>query len=145
MTIPTNAKPIILRDYEAQALASGRLGAIVRVVKPRYRADECGFQICTNISTSERWIEKYDENECGFDSPRYALPPYRPGDTLWGRETWATCDSFADVFEEPLALGFYYKADAVADGMDWADDKEVVKWRPPHNHATRSLPPHPAG
>ena len=35
MTIPANAKPIVLRDYESQALASGRLGAIVRVVKPQ--------------------------------------------------------------------------------------------------------------
>jgi hypothetical protein len=31
MIIPQGAKPLILRDYEAQALASGRLGAIVRV------------------------------------------------------------------------------------------------------------------
>jgi len=55
--------------------------------------------------------------------------PYKPGDVLYVKEAWATHKDFADVFEELLTNGYYYKVDAM--DMDWVDDCEIVRWRSP--------------
>ena len=84
MTIPTNAKPLVLRDYEAQALASGRMGAIVRVVPERlldkyYDYDDwCNAVIPAGIPCTRDYEKSFFLNHS----------PYRPGDTLWGKETY---------------------------------------------------------
>lgn len=90
--IPKSAKPIILRDYESQALASGRLGAIARVVKPhKYNY----IKTAPNRKPAEFRVISYDTAQfvCLCE------PPYRPGDYLWCKQTWAI--GKVDCGEEP--------------------------------------------
>ena len=58
----------------------------------------------------------------------YFKCPYKPGDILWVRETWCTHEDMADVFENQLRPGYYYKANEI--GKEWVNDREIVKWRP---------------
>ena len=124
MTIPTNAKPIILRDYEAQSLASGRMGAIVRVVNPQPPND-------TDIAGPEWYTPGYidrngdlqpaSEDVFGIysDDGEWGLKcHYLPGDTLWCREVWYYESHMEDLTagEPDLPSGAYshryiFKAD----------------------------------
>lgn len=68
-----------------------------RLIKPRYRDDECGFQIITNAHTGEFVrVEKISDQGSGIfpdGSERYVNPPYRPGDILYVRETWRVLEA----------------------------------------------------
>lgn len=114
-------KPMLFNTEMVRAILSGQKTCTRRVVKPRYKEDEGGFQINTNVKTGERWVEKSDWDEGSFDPPRYVNPPCRPGDILYVRETW-----------NGIALGnakvgytdlYWYKADD--ESQNPAD-----KWRP---------------
>lgn len=105
-------KPIIFNTDMVKTILNGRKTQTRRLVKPRYRVDECGFYVCTNKATGERWIEKYDDNELGFENPRYIHPPYQPGDILWVRETW--CHLYNLDNDDQCVWGtgkYYYAAD----------------------------------
>lgn len=86
------AKPILFNTEMVRAILDGRKTATRRCIKPRYREDEGGFQVCTNKATGEKWVEKQDWDEGSFDEPRYINPPYQPGDILYIRETWERFD-----------------------------------------------------
>lgn len=81
-------KPIRFNSHMVDAILDGRKTVTRRVVKPRYKEDEGGFQVNRNVKTGERWVEKSDWDEGSFDPPRYVNPPYLPSDVLWVRETW---------------------------------------------------------
>jgi hypothetical protein len=83
-----SVKPILFNTNMVRAILDGRKTVTRRIIKPRYRDDEYGIQIVTNLGTGEQYIEKTDEEEGGFDSPRYVMPPYQPGDILYVREAW---------------------------------------------------------
>lgn len=125
------AKPILFNTEMVRAVLDGRKTVTRRVVKPRYRADEGGFQVITTRSGEFVRVEKVDENECGIFSDgteRYVNPAYNVGDILYVRETWCTDDDMVDVFEESLTHGIYYRANEINN--NWVDDKEIVKWKP---------------
>lgn len=80
--------PILFNTEMVRAILTGRKTATRRLIRPRYKEDESGFEIMTNMGTGERWVEKVDEEEMSFDPPRYITPPYQSGDILYVRETW---------------------------------------------------------
>lgn len=81
-------KAILFNTEMAQAILAGRKTQTRRPIKPRYKDDECGFNVCTNKATGEQWVEKMDEDEGGFNDTRYVNPLYKKGDILYVRETW---------------------------------------------------------
>lgn len=82
------AKPILFNTEMVRAILDGRKTVTRRVIKPRYKDDEGGFQVNTNVATGENWVEKMDWDEGSFDEPRYINPPYNTDDILYVRETW---------------------------------------------------------
>ncbi len=80
--------PILFNTKMVRAILDGRKTVTRRVVKPRYKDDEYGFAVITDMGTGEKWIEKTDEEEMTFDSPRYINPPYSPNDILYVREAF---------------------------------------------------------
>ena len=97
--------PILFNTEMVQAILAGKKTETRRAVKTRYKDDEYGFEVMTNMGTGERWLEKTDEEEMSFDPPRYINPPYQPEDILYVRETW--CKGSLDYGKEQ----YYYKAD----------------------------------
>ena len=79
-------KPILFNTDMVRAILDGRKTVTRRVVKPRYRDGEHGFQILTHKDGRFAGIEVIDENE--FPT-RWLASPYQPGDILYVRETWA--------------------------------------------------------
>lgn len=111
-------KPILFNTAMVQAILDGRKTMTRRVVKPRYRNDEYGFQVITTMDGHFVRVEKIDENECGIfedGTERHVSPPYQPGDILWVREKWEH-----DDYE-----GF---VDYRADFTD--EEAKDIKWRP---------------
>lgn len=112
------AKPILFNTDMVQAILDGRKTETRRLIKPQPKH----VQALTDgrFETSE---------DGGFDQDvKYIKPPYKPGDILYVRETWCTHEDMADVFEEQLIPGYYYKANEI--GKEWVNDREIVKWRP---------------
>lgn len=83
-----SAKPILFNTDMVRAILDGRKTVTRRAVKPRYKVDEGGFEVCTNKGTGERWVEKTDWDGGSFDNPRDVEPPYHPGDILYVLETY---------------------------------------------------------
>lgn len=83
-------KPIIMGAESVRAILDGRKTMTRRVVNPKYKQDEFGFNVCTNKETGEQWVEKADEDGGDFeDGTRIVLCPYgKVGDRLWVREEW---------------------------------------------------------
>jgi hypothetical protein len=129
-------KPIIFNTPMVQAILAGRKTQTRRVINPRYKAAEYGFHVCTIEATGDRWVEKYDENEMGFDNPRYIPPRYIPNDILWVRETWLRYETI-DSWLDNVNL-YMFKADYTADQLDHIK-RQKGKWRPsihmPHEAA----------
>ncbi len=79
-------KPILFNTDMVKAILDGRKTVTRRLIKPRFRDGEAGFQIVTNEHTGEFIrVEIYDEYE---NETRWLDPPYSPGDILYVRETW---------------------------------------------------------
>ena len=114
--------PILFNAEMVQAILNGKKTQTRRPLKPRFRENEAGFQIITNLHSGEFVrVEYYDEFE---DTTRYMNPPCNPGDILWVRETWAQYNANGRII---------YRADA--DGRDLAahyneyGNREAY-WRP---------------
>ncbi len=115
-------KPILFNTKMVKAILEDRKTVTRRLIKPRYKDDEYGFQVCHNADWSNWYVEKMDEDEGGFINTRYVNPPYQKGDILYVRETYAQIDIDVDsmYFENSgeLYRGMYiYKA----DGADLSD------------------------
>lgn len=127
--------PILFNTEMVRAILDGRKTTTRRLIRPRYKEDESGFKIMTNMGTGERWVEKVDEEEMSFDPPRYINPPYQPGDILYVRETWQylyELDGNEQIIE---GTGKYYYAatDSLPSG-GYVDSKgstyEIIPWKP---------------
>lgn len=92
-------KHILFNAEMVRAILDGRKTCTRRVVKTR-RKDACGFYVTKRPDGSFAGIYEYDEDQRMFENP--LIPPYKPGDILYVRETWG----------EGYAEGTYiYKAD----------------------------------
>ena len=109
-------KPILFNTEMVRAILAGKKTQTRRLLKPKYRENEAGFQVITNKNNGQFGrVEYYDEYE---EVTRYMKPPCDPDDILWVRETWNAdwCDHYI------------YKADggsAVAAGY-----RKEPRWRP---------------
>lgn len=108
-------KPILFNTEMVKAILDGRKTQTRRILKPKYRENEYGFQVITNLHDGKFVrVEYYDEYE---EVTRYMRPPCNPGDILWVRET------FDDV---GLGSPWYYKADGDLRPECWKGER----WRP---------------
>jgi len=108
-------KPILFSAPMVKAIRAGRKTQTRRVIK----IDDAPENWRKSLAgTSVVRTEPYDVK----------LPRYAAGDILWVRETWCTHEDMADVFENQLRPGYYYKANEI--GKEWVNDREIVKWRP---------------
>lgn len=78
-------KPILFNTEMVRAILDGRKTCTRRVVKTR-RKDACGFYVTKRPDGSFAGIYEYDEDERMFENQ--LIPPYKPGDVLYVRETW---------------------------------------------------------
>jgi len=128
--------PILFNANMVKTISDGRKTVTRRVVKPGWRDDESGFQVCRNTANPNDWyVEKVDENEIGFDNTRYINPPYRPGDILYIRETWQylyELDGNEEIIENTGK--YYYAATDILPTGGYVDSRgitqETVPWRP---------------
>ena len=96
-------KPILFNTDMVRAILEGRKTVTRRVVKPHYRDNEIGFNIIKNANTGKYvCIEYFDEWE---NETRYMADPYRPGDILYVRETWAPF--YKTMYSAPV-IGYRY-------------------------------------
>ncbi len=116
-------KPILFNTSMVRAILDGHKTVTRRVVKPRYKDDEGGFQVCTNKATGEWWVEKSDWNEGGFDIPRYIEPPYQIGDILWVREK--TYGKPGGIDNQDLCYATHCHC-----GLSDEEHAKVIGWRP---------------
>ena len=131
-------RPILFNTEMVRAILDGRKTVTRRVVNPRYRNDEGGFQVITTTSGEFVRVEKVDENECGTfpdGSERYVNSPYAIGDILYVRETWQfipciDCDKSLCQMKSVL----YESADMIGEGCfvykeDYLEPKRM-SWKP---------------
>jgi len=107
--------PILFSTAMVQAIQAGRKTQTRRVVKPR-----------SYICDVEDGIP-YEMTE--DDSQPIKCPYGQPGDVLWVRETWATCQPYGPDESLHWMYKTGQKGDAIPDHLDWYrfDDG---KWRP---------------
>ena len=113
-------KPILFNTEMVRAILERKKTTTRRLIRPRYREDESGFQICINKATGERWAEKVNEDNCGVfedGSTRQINPPYCVGEILYVRETWM------NVNTEENPEYFYLADDDLPAGV-------LEKWKP---------------
>ena len=97
-------KPILFNTEMVRAILDGRKTCTRRVVKTR-RKDACGFYVTRYSDGSFAGVYEYDEDERMFENP--LIPPYKPGDILYVRETWTKeCEKY------------YYRTDFDSDYLD---------------------------
>lgn len=107
--------PILFNTEMVRAILDGRKTQTRRILKPKYRENEYGFQVITNLHDGKFVrVEYYDEYE---EVTRYMRHPCNPGDILWVRET------FDDI---GLGAPWYYKADGDLRPECWKGER----WRP---------------
>lgn len=117
-------KPILFNTAMVRAILDGRKTQTRRVVVPRYRDGDAGFNVITNAATGKfLYIEYYDEDE--FSTERRLNPPYIPGDVLYVRETWKQYTT--GTAGPGLIDGYLYKADEPQDTSGMMVDG---RWHP---------------
>lgn len=106
-------KPILFNTDMVRAILDGRKTVTRRVIKPHFRPGEVSWQVITEKHSGKYVrIEYLDEWE---NETRYMSEPFRPGDILYVRETWAE-----------MPYGYVYRADDERpEGWDSED-----RWRP---------------
>jgi len=121
-------KPILFNTEMVRAIIEGRKTVTRRI-------DKAWNDFCEplpdfiNNKVRTYAVQNYGNREhTDYISMCEVKMPICEGDILYVRETWCTDEDIADVFEENLIHGFYYRADNT--DMDWVNDKEIVKWRP---------------
>ena len=120
------SKPILFNTEMVRAILEGRKTVTRRVIKPKLRDGEYGFNVWYNEITGNHVVEKYDEDENSFCPTRYVNPPYSVGDILYVRET------FNDIETDTIL----YAADEefIDFGCKRVDDylfmESEIKWKP---------------
>ena len=127
-------KPILFNTAMVQAILDGRKTTTRRIIKPHYKADEYGFQICTNVVDESDWyVEKTNEDGGGFENTRYINPPYKVGDILYVRETWMISNPMGDTLKGEGTAEYVYKA-GYAKGkrvhIIASQEKNLGVWKP---------------
>ena len=117
-----------------QAILDGRKTTTRRIIKPHYKADEYGFQICTNVVDESDWyVEKTNEDDGSFENTRYINPPYKVGDILYVRETWMISNPMGDTLKGEGTAEYVYKA-GYAKGkrvhIIASQEKNLGVWKP---------------
>ena len=110
-------KPILFNTEMVRAILDGRKTCTRRLVKTR-RKDACGFYVTKRPDGSFAGIYEYDEDERMFENQ--LIPPYKPGDVLYVRET----------FIQAAAHTFWYKADDnswISEGLHWKPSIHMPK------------------
>lgn len=95
-------KPILFSTEMVRAILNGRKTCTRRVVKTR-RKDACGFFVTKSPDGSFAGVYEHDEDGRMFENQ--LIPPYKPGDILYVRETWCK-GSWGNEKER-----YYYQAD----------------------------------
>ena len=114
-------KPILFNTDMVRAIMYGRKTCTRRVVKTR-RKDACGFYVTRYSDGSFAGVYEYDEDERMFENQ--LIPPYKPGDVLYVRETWCglPVNEAGHFRGHPI---YYYKADGDLRPEGWRG-----AWRP---------------
>lgn len=115
-------KPILFNTEMVKAIMEGRKTVTRRLIKPKYKGDECGFQVVTTNEGEFIRVEKIDENECGIfadGTERHVNPPYKVGDILYVRETWCKDGE-----------SYFFKADTDMDEAIIYMAINDLKWKP---------------
>lgn len=111
-------KPILFNTEMVRALLDGRKTCTRRVVKTR-RKDACGFYVTKRPDGSFTGVYEYDEDGRMFENQ--LIPPYKPGDILYVRETWDYLEGWK-IGDSGIAGQYFYRADG---------DHRPVSWRGP--------------
>ena len=137
-----STKPILFNTEMVQAILEGRKTVTRRLVKPRYRDDECGFQIITNAHTGEFVrVEKISDQGSGIfpdGSERHVPPPAYPGNILYVRETWMKdggkyyyrADFESDWLEPCETLSGGYPAHCRSGCENCQAESQRIRWKP---------------
>lgn len=121
-------KPILFNTEMVRAILDGRKTVTRRILKPKYRDDEAGFQVITTMSGEFVRVEKLSEWGSAIfpdGTERHVHPPYQPGDILYVRETWGKTADLPGISEEETV----YAADFSDRELAHLKDKHF-RWRP---------------
>ncbi len=118
-------KPILFNTEMVRAILSGQKTQTRRLIRPRYKKDEGGFQVNTRIATGERQVELLNEDEESFENSRFVHPPYEVGDILYVRETWEPRHGNPKI---GVPMHYGYRADST-DGIH-NDMGFIAEWHP---------------
>ena len=112
-------KPIIFNTEMVRAILDGRKTVTRRVVKCSHR-DAAGFNIVKNGNGEIVGVMDYDDDERSYED--YTIPPYRPGDILYVRETWARVK---------FGVGdWHYEYRADCDNPSKWSNGSIAEWHP---------------
>lgn len=94
-------KPILFNTQMVRAILEGRKSVTRRVVKPQPPATSH----VSKVKNDYGWSFWEDNPE-----KHYMKPPYKTGDVLWVRETWA---------KDPFRNGYIYPTEVPGAGQKW--------------------------
>lgn len=108
-------KPILFNTDMVRAIMYGRKTCTRRVVKTR-RKDACGFYVTRYSDGSFAGVYEHDEDGRMFENQ--LIPPYKPGDILYVRETWCglPVNEAGHFRGHPI---YYYRADGDLRPEGW--------------------------
>lgn len=118
-------KPILFNTEMVRQIIDGKKGVTRRLVKPQPKGT-MALGICTS-STQSKDAGKYGFGTCAQRIDELIKPPFKVGDVLYVRETFAySYDPFDDYF--------VYKADGDPCypyfGKEYGDTAQVKRWLP---------------
>lgn len=115
-------RTICLRDREAALVAQRKLGALLRVIRPR--KGEHIYDYIKDYDPNDPAYGPFYEDENGVYHPTAELAPFAPGQKIGLKETWS---EHADGLDTGDGTGhLFYRAD-FPEGHPFSDGK----WRSP--------------
>lgn len=113
---PAPSRPINLHQWEVRAIRDRRLTQLRRPVKPQ---PVYGYVLHGDV------LLPLDGDGCAIaDKHRRVKIPYRPGDVLWGRETWGW---YGRNRGEGVEGGLQYRADCGRRSLDQLPEPDA-RW-----------------